>query len=71
MKALGPFKVSAVSGGRTGLGLGIIIGTCEVMSVSDEMMSSSRRMMAWPVLTRRDCHSDWDRWMWLRSGVIW
>jgi len=41
MKALGPFEVSAVSGGRTGLGLGIIIGACEVMSVSDEVMSSS------------------------------
>ena len=42
MKALGPFEVSAVSGGRTGLGLGIIIRACEVMSVSDEVMSSSQ-----------------------------
>ena len=41
MKALGPFEVSAVSGGRAGLGLGIIIGACEVMSISDEVMSSS------------------------------
>lgn len=41
MKALGPFEVSAVSGGRTGLGLEIIIGACEVTSVSDEVMSSS------------------------------
>ncbi len=41
MKALGPFEVSAVSEGRTGLGLGIIIGACEVVSVSDEVMSSS------------------------------
>ncbi len=41
MKALGPFEVSAVSGSRTGLALGIIIGTCEVMCVSDEVMSSS------------------------------
>jgi hypothetical protein len=38
MKVLGPFEVSAVSGGRTGLGLGIIIGTCEAMCVSDEVM---------------------------------
>ena len=39
MKALGPFEVSAVSGGRTRLG--IIIGACEVTSVSDEVMFSS------------------------------
>ena len=41
MKVLGLFEVSAVSGGRTGLGLRIIIGTCEVTSVSNEVMSSS------------------------------
>ncbi len=40
MNVLGSFKVSVVSGGRTGLGLGIVIGTCEVMCVSYEVMFS-------------------------------
>jgi hypothetical protein len=43
MKVLGPFEVSTVSRDRTGLGLGIIIVTCKVACVSEEVMSSSLR----------------------------